>query len=110
MKVSELLLEKAPSGMHSPWAAKMGYDAEQKAVMGGVIAWLEKLNASAEDVAEAMKQAKRLPSYKTVTSLADDITTPKRKLNGTFAFEPDLKKMEPDFKKTIYLVHANGQL
>lgn len=62
MKVTDLFEAKrvaTDKGYYTP-----GYDTDAKNIKGTVKDWLARLEASPEDVAEAMKQAMELPSYK----------------------------------------------
>lgn len=82
-----------------------GYDDDAKIVIGHVKDWLARLEATPEDVAEAIKQAKQLPSYSQLRSY--DMSTEREAKNGTFSFKKPQRNEKTDEK---YIVYANGQI
>lgn len=82
-----------------------GYDTDTKNVQGTVKDWLARLGATADDIADAMAQAMKLPSFKAIEMYAS--TSPGEKKNGTFSFQKPNRDASRDEK---YMVYANGQI
>lgn len=94
MKVNELLEAHIPH-----------YDEKTKFVKGPVKDWLIGMGASAEDLAKARKEAKKLESYENVYRICDDLTTEKEAKNGTFSFKhPNAN----DKTQSLFHVYPNG--
>jgi hypothetical protein len=103
MKAAELFeATRTPTdkGYYTP-----GYDDDAKIVVGQVKDWMARIGATAEDIAEAVKQAKELPSYSQLKSY--DKSTPREAKNGTFSFKKPQRDEKTDEK---YMVYANGQI
>lgn len=102
MKVQDLFEAKrvaTDKGYYTP-----GYDDEEKNIRGTVKDWMARLNATPEDIASAVAQAKELSSYAKLKEF--DKTTAGEKKNGTFSF----KKPGAGARDEKYMVYANGQI
>lgn len=103
MKINELfeaVRVASDTGYYTP-----GYNDSTKTVVGKVKDWMARINATPEDIAAAIKQARELPSYSQLKSY--DKTTPREAKNGTFSFKKPVRSEERDEK---YMVYANGQI
>lgn len=105
MKVQDLFEAKrveTDTGHYTP-----GYDPEAKIIIGSVKDWLARMNATKADVADAVKQAKELPSYAAILELGAKVKGNAQQVaNGTFVFSKPHAKEYP----AQYIVYANGQI